>query len=117
MGQDVLNDLKLDHLFGALSDPTRRAIVSRLADRELGVLELAEHFPISQPAISKHLRVLQDAGLVSRRQAGRQRLCRLEGGQLRPVADWVTPYRRFWTASFARLDDYLESLPAEDHQP
>lgn len=99
---------QLDGLFGALADPTRRAIVGRLAERDLGVLELAGDFPISQPAVSKHLRVLEDAGLVSRRQVGRQRLCKLEPHRLQPVAAWVSPYERFWTGSFARLDAYLE---------
>lgn len=109
-----MDEARLDHLFGALSDPTRRTIVSRLVDADLGVLELARQFPVSQPAISKHLRVLQDAGLISRRPAGRQRLCHLEGQRLRPIADWVTPYHRFWVASFSRLDDYLENVRAEE---
>jgi len=97
----------LDRVFGALADPTRRAIVSRLVDGDAGVVELASAFPISQPAVSKHLRVLEDAGLVTRRREGRRNLCTLRAERLRPVADWVSPYQRFWAASFARLDDLL----------
>jgi DNA-binding transcriptional ArsR family regulator len=117
MSQSMLDERQLGRLFGALSDPTRREIVSRLAETDLAVLDLVSHFPISQPAISKHLRVLEDAGLVSREQAGRQRLCHLEGTRLQPVADWVTPYHRFWSASFTRLDVYLDRLQTEQGQP
>jgi DNA-binding transcriptional ArsR family regulator len=105
---------ELDRLFGALADPTRRAIVHLLAAGSVGVLELARAFPISQPAVSKHLRVLEDAGLVSRQRSGRQRLCTLEPRSLRAVADWVTPYQRFWEASFARLDEHLGQAPDGD---
>jgi DNA-binding transcriptional ArsR family regulator len=98
---------ELDRMFGALADPTRRAIVSRLADGEAGVVELAAAFPISQPAVSKHLRVLEEAGLVTRRREGRRNLCRLRPERLQPVAEWVSPYQRFWAASFARLDDLV----------
>jgi DNA-binding transcriptional ArsR family regulator len=108
MGEAVV----LDRVFGALADPTRRAIVGRLTEGEAGVLELAERFPISQPAISKHLRVLEEAGLVTRERAGRRNLCRLDARNLRAVAQWVTPYQRFWEQSFDRLDDVL----AEEQQ-
>jgi DNA-binding transcriptional ArsR family regulator len=98
----------LDRVFGALADPTRRAIVTRLIDGDVGVVELAAQFPISQPAVSKHLRVLEEAGLVTRIRDGRRNLCRLDARNLRSVARWVTPYQRFWEASFARLDDVLD---------
>lgn len=106
----VMGDETLDRVFGALSDPTRRAIFSRLAGGSVAVAELTREFPISQPAVSKHLRVLEEAGLVSRQRSGRQRLCTLEAGQLRTVVEWVTPYRRFWESSFARLDEHLDRL-------
>jgi DNA-binding transcriptional ArsR family regulator len=97
-------------MFFALADPTRRAIVERLAVGEAGVLELAEPFSISQPAISRHLKVLEDAGLISRRRDARRHLCRLEAEQLKPASDWLGGYRRFWEESFSRLDQYLEQV-------
>jgi DNA-binding transcriptional ArsR family regulator len=103
---------ELDRVFGALADPTRRAIVSRLVGGDAGVVELAAAFPISQPAVSKHLRVLEEAGLVTRRRDGRRNLCRLRPERLRPVAEWVAPYERFWAASFARLDDLVRQEQA-----
>ncbi len=106
--------LELDRLFGALADPTRRAIVHRLAQGSLGVVELAREFPISQPAVSKHVRVLEDAGLVSRQRSGRQRLCTLEAQPLRAVAEWVTPFRGLWEASFARPDEHTSRLREGD---
>jgi DNA-binding transcriptional ArsR family regulator len=102
-----MSEAVLDRVFGALADPTRRAIVSRLTDGDAGVVELAARFPISQPAISKHLRVLEEAGLVTRRREGRRNLCRLDARNLRSVQQWVTPYERFWQQSFARLDAVL----------
>jgi DNA-binding transcriptional ArsR family regulator len=102
-----MSEAVLDRVFGALADPTRRAIVSRLTDGDAGVVELAARFPISQPAISKHLRVLEEAGLVTRRRDGRRNLCRLDARNLRSVQQWVTPYERFWQQSFARLDAVL----------
>ena len=102
-----MSEADLDRVFGALADPTRRAIVTRLTDGDAGVIELAERFPISQPAVSKHLRVLEEAGLVTRHRDGRRNLCRLQPRNLRPVAQWVTPYQRFWEQSFARLDDVI----------
>jgi len=106
----VLLDEELDRAFAALADPTRRAILARLTSGEAGVLDIAEPFPMSQPAISKHLKVLEAAGLVSRRRQAKQNLCRLEAGRLKDVVDWLGTYREFWEASFARLDEYVETL-------
>src|SRR5207245_6167011 len=99
-----------DHLsatFAALADPTRRAILGRLARGETSVTELAAPFQMSLPAVSKHLKVLERAGLIARGRAARWRPCRLEAGPLKDVADWVEHYRRFWEQSLNRLDDYL----------
>lgn len=106
----TLTEPELDRAFGALADPTRRAILQRLTVGEAGVLELSEPFAMSQPAISKHLKVLESAGLISRRRDARRRLCRLEPDRLRQVSEWVGGYRRFWEESFERLDDYLDDL-------
>jgi DNA-binding transcriptional ArsR family regulator len=106
----VLLDEELDRAFAALADPTRRAILARLTSGEAGVLDIAEPFPMSQPAISKHLKVLEAAGLVSRRRQAKQNLCRLEAGRLKDVVDWLGTYREFWEASFARLDEYVDTL-------
>lgn len=107
----------LDSTFAALADPTRRAILARLAQGEASVSELAAPFAMSMPAISKHLRVLQRAGLISRGRNAQQRPCRLEAGPLREVAEFAAHYRRFWDESFDRLDDYLRELQAEDKKP
>ncbi|AGZ43964.1 ArsR/SmtB family transcription factor [Actinoplanes friuliensis] len=109
-----LSDTELDSAFAALADPTRRAILARLRTGEAGVLELAEPFPISQPAISKHLKVLESAGLVSRHRRSKHHLCRLEPSRLKDVVDWLGTYREFWEDSFTRLDSYVESLGDED---
>ena len=101
---------ELDTTFSALADPTRRAILARLMDGEASVLELAEPFAMSQPAVSKHLKVLERAGLVSRGRNAQFRPCRLEAGPLKEIAGWVENYRRFWDDSFNRLDDYLNAL-------
>ena len=101
-------------MFTALADPTRRAILARLRAGELGVLELAEPFPISQPAVSKHLKVLESAGLVSRRRQAKHHLCRLEPSRLKDAVDWLGTYREFWEDSFARLDAYVEALGDEE---
>ncbi len=106
----TLSDADLDRAFAALADPTRRAILARLSGGDAGVLELAGPFPISQPAVTKHLNVLEAAGLISRRRQARQRLCRLEPQRLKQLSDWVGSYREFWEASFDRLDDYIDSL-------
>jgi DNA-binding transcriptional ArsR family regulator len=102
----------LDRTFAALADPTRRAILARLAAGEATVTELAEPFAISLPAVSKHLKVLERAGLVVRGRARQWRPARLEAGPLREVAEWTERYRRFWEESYDRLDAYLEELKA-----
>jgi DNA-binding transcriptional ArsR family regulator len=99
--------------FAALADPTRRAILARLADGEASVKELAEPFDMTQPAISKHLRVLERAGLIERGRQAQWRPRRLRAGPLRDIADWVGGYRRHWEASFDRLDEYLRELQQE----
>jgi DNA-binding transcriptional ArsR family regulator len=99
----------LSATFSALADPTRRAILSRLAMGEASVTELAQPFAMSMPAISKHLKVLEHAGLIARGRDAQWRPCRLEAGPLRDIANWVEPYRRFWTHRFDRLDDYLRA--------
>src|SRR5881398_2364421 len=103
----MMPDHHLDATFAALADPTRRAILARLTSGEASVTELAKPFEMSLPGISKHLKVLQRAGLIARGRRAQWRPCRLEAGPLKDVADWVGQYRRFWTASFDRLDDYL----------
>ena len=107
-----LSEDELDRAFGALSDRTRRAILTRLTKGDAGVLEVAAPFPMSQPAITKHLRVLEGAGLVSRHRRARQRLCHLEAGRLKQLSDWVGTYREFWEESFERLDELLRKLQA-----
>jgi DNA-binding transcriptional ArsR family regulator len=102
--------------FAALADPTRRAILARLADGEATVKELSEPFSISGPAISKHLRVLERAGLIERGRNAQWRPCRLEAAPLQQVTEWAEGYRRFWDASYERLDDYLRQLQARGEQ-
>jgi DNA-binding transcriptional ArsR family regulator len=102
-----------DHLsitFSALADPTRRAILARLASGEASVTELAEPFKISMPAISRHLKVLERAGLIARGREAQWRPCRLKASPLKDVAGWVAHYRRFWERNFERLDRYLIEL-------
>jgi DNA-binding transcriptional ArsR family regulator len=101
---------RLSTTFAALADPTRRAILGRLALGETSVNELAEPFAISLPAISRHLRVLESAGLITRSRDAQWRPCKLNPGQLKSAADWLEEYRRFWEESFDRLDDYLQKL-------
>ena len=96
--------------FGALADPTRRAILARLASGEASVTELAEPFEMSLPAVSKHLKVLERAGLIARGREAQWRPCRLEAAPLKDVADWVERYRQNWEESFDRLDEYLKEL-------
>ena len=96
--------------FAALADPTRRAILARLAGGEASVSELAEPFDMSLPAVSKHLKVLERAGLIARSREAQWRPCRLEAGPLRGIDDWLEHYRRFWTRSFDRLESYLVGL-------
>lgn len=104
---------QLNTTFAALADPTRRAILARLASGEASVTELAEPFEMSLPAISKHLRVLQHAGLIIQTRQAQWRPCRLEARPLKHVADWVERYRRIWEQRFDRLDDYLRELQGE----
>jgi DNA-binding transcriptional ArsR family regulator len=104
---------RLSTTFAALADPTRRAILARLATGEASVTELADPFEMSMPAISKHLKVLERAGLIARKREAQWRPCRLEAGRLKEVADWVEYYRQFWEQSFDRLDDYLRELKSQ----
>ena len=113
----VNNPLSPDHLsttFAALADPTRRAILARLASGEASVTELAEPFEISMPAISKHLKVLERAGLIARSREAQWRPCRLEAAPLEEVAAWVEEYRRIWEQRFDRLDGYLRELQTKE---
>ncbi len=105
---------RLDAIFGALSDPTRRAILARLAAGEASVLELARPFDLSQPAISKHLKVLERAGLISRGRDAQRRPCRLEAGSLAAIDGWLDRYRKLWEDRFARLDDVLSDLKKKE---
>jgi DNA-binding transcriptional ArsR family regulator len=100
--------------FAALADPTRRAILARLALGEANVTELARPFDMSQPAVSKHLKVLERAGLISRGRDAQSRPCRLEAGRLQEATEWMERYRRFWEESFDRLDGLLEAMKAEE---
>src|SRR5271166_1915264 len=101
---------RLSETFGALADPTRRAILARLVAGEASVTELAAPFEMSMPAISKHIKVLERAGLIARSREAQWRPCRLEATPLKDIAAWVEQYRRFWEQSFDRLDDYLREL-------
>ncbi|MFI6290311.1 ArsR/SmtB family transcription factor [Nonomuraea sp. NPDC050790] len=101
---------RLDATFAALADPTRRAILARLRAGEASVRELAEPFAMSQPAISKHLKVLERAGLISRGRDAQRRPCRLEAQPLKEATDWLENYRDFWHESYQRLDDLLDEL-------
>jgi DNA-binding transcriptional ArsR family regulator len=103
----------LDATFAALADPTRRAILARLASGQASVSELAEPFAVTQPAISKHLKVLERAGLISRDRDAQRRPSRLEPKPLAEASVWLEQYRQFWEASFARLDTVLEELKLE----
>ncbi len=101
---------RLDATFAALADPTRRAILARLAHGEASVLELAKPFDMTQPAISKHLKVLERVGLISRGRDAQRRPCRLVASPLKDISTWIERYREFWEASFDALDDVLEDL-------
>jgi len=109
----VMTD-QLSVTLSALADPTRRAILARLAKGEATVTQLAEPFDLKLPTVSKHLKVLQQAGLVSQGRQAQWRPCRLEAAPLKDVADWVERYRRFWDESYDRLDDYLHQLQAKE---
>jgi DNA-binding transcriptional ArsR family regulator len=105
---------QLTTTFAALADPTRRAILARLASGQSSVTRLAEPFEMSLPAISKHLKVLERAGLIARGREAQWRPCRLEAGPLKEASDWIEHYRRFWEQSFDRLEDYLRKV---QHKP
>jgi len=104
----------LSNTFSALADPTRRAILARLALGEVSVTELAQPFEMSMPAISKHLKVLERAGLIARGREAQWRPCSLKAAPLKDAAEWLERYRRFWEESFERLDDYLRELQARE---
>src|SRR4030081_2584934 len=106
----MMSDDELSLTFAALADPTRRAILARLAQGEATVIELAEPFQLSLPGVSKHLKVLQHAGLISQGRRGQWRPCRIEPARLKDVSDWVERYRAIWEERFERLDDYLREL-------
>ena len=114
MVNQLLISPDLSTTFAALADPTRRAILARLASGEATVSELAEPFEMSGPAISKHLKVLEHAGLILRGRQAQWRPCRLKADPLKAAADWLEEYRRFWAESFDRLDDYLRELQAKN---
>lgn len=106
---------QLSTTFAALADPTRRAILARLSAGDATVTELAEPFTMSLPAISKHLKVLENAGLITRTRTAQWRPCRLEAAPLRHATDWLAEYRRFWEGSFDRLDEHLRDLQGKAH--
>ena len=118
MGAAVrLSEQDLDATFAALADGTRRAIVKRLSAGEASVLELAEPFAMSQPAISKHLKVLERAGLITRSRDAQRRPCRLEPQRLKQLSEWLGGYRKYWEQSYDRLDEYLQELQTQPTQP
>jgi DNA-binding transcriptional ArsR family regulator len=104
----------ISNTFAALADPTRRAILSRLASGEASVTELAQPFEMTLPAVSKHLKVLERAGLIARGREAQWRPCRLQAGPLKEADDWIERYRRHWEESFDRLDSYLQELQQKD---
>jgi DNA-binding transcriptional ArsR family regulator len=106
----------LSTTFAALADPTRRAILARLVSGECSVTELAQPFDMSLPAVSKHLRVLERAGLIARRRDAQWRRCRIDAGPLKDVADWTERYRHIWEERFDRLDKYLRHLNAKEEK-
>ncbi|MGH8307636.1 MAG: ArsR/SmtB family transcription factor [Gammaproteobacteria bacterium] len=105
---------RLSATFSALADPTRRAILARLVTGEISVTELAKPFDMSLPAVTKHLKVLEHAGLITRSRQAQWRPCRLKAAPLRDVSDWIAQYRRFWEQKLDRLDDYLHELQAQE---
>jgi DNA-binding transcriptional ArsR family regulator len=111
--KEMINESNLDSTFAALADPTRRAILARLALGETSVTELAKPFEMSMPAISKHLKVLERAGLIDRGRDAQTRPARLNPAALKTAAAWIDEYRRFWEESFDRLDVYLQRLQAQ----
>jgi DNA-binding transcriptional ArsR family regulator len=113
-GDSVAGTDQLSTVFSALADPTRRAILAELADRDATVTELTAPLPISMPAVSRHLKVLERAALISRTRSGKWRASRLEAAPLREAADWIARYRRFWDTSFTRLDAHLAAVQAAE---
>jgi DNA-binding transcriptional ArsR family regulator len=107
----------LSTTFSALADPTRRAILARLAQGECSVNELAEPFAMSLPAVSKHLRVLERAGLIAQRREAQRRPCRIEAAPIKQVVDWADHYRQLWEQRFDRLEDYLNELQTNTKAP
>jgi DNA-binding transcriptional ArsR family regulator len=107
---------RLDITFSALADPTRRAILARLSRGETSVTELAKPFDMTLPGISKHLKVLERAGLIARGREAQWRPCRLQASPLKDAANWIEHYRRFWEQSFDRLEDYLKELQAKEQK-
>ena len=105
---------QLSHTFAALADPTRRAILGRLATGERSVTELAEPFDMSMPAVSKHLRVLERAGLIARGREAQWRPCRIDAGPLKEVAEWTERYRHIWESRLDRLESYLKTMKAKE---
>ncbi|MEO7371443.1 MAG: metalloregulator ArsR/SmtB family transcription factor [Ilumatobacteraceae bacterium] len=105
---------QLDATFAALADPTRRAILARLADGPASVTEIAKPFAMTQPAISKHLKVLERAGLISRGRDAQRRPCRIEAKRLAAANRWLEDYRKFWEGSFGRLDDLLDEMKLDE---
>jgi DNA-binding transcriptional ArsR family regulator len=108
---------RLSATFAALADPTRRAILARLATGEKSVNDLAEPFEMSLPAVSKHLKVLESAGLIARGREAQWRPCRLDAAPLKEISNWVERYRRFWEQSFDRLDAYLREIQSKSDEP
>jgi DNA-binding transcriptional ArsR family regulator len=106
----------LSRVFGALADPTRRAILARLANGEAGVQEIAEPFDMTLPAISKHLKVLEKAKLISRGKDKQWRPCSLRAAPLKDASDWIGNYRQFWEESFERLDEYLKEIQSKEKE-
>ena len=106
---------RLSTVFSALADPTRRAILARLIEGETSVTELAAPFDMSLPAVSKHVKVLERAGLIERAREAQWRMCRLDPAPLKEVAAWMEPYRKFWDESFTRLDAYLHELQTKEN--
>lgn len=106
--------MNLDATFAALSDPTRRAILARLVEGEASVMELAAPFELSQPAVSKHLRVLENAGLISKGRDGQRRPCKIEMAPLNAANDWIERYQQIWEQNYTRLDALLETLKQQD---
>lgn len=117
LSERIPESTDLDAVFGALADPTRRAILRRLSSGEASVKELTEPFNMSQPAVSKHLRVLERAGLVERRVEQRRRPARLRGAPLEAAVQWLRDFERFWTDSFGQLDSLLAHLKEDSEEP